>query len=230
MTVGGNVQGMFCDCGYYNKLTSPLGIKGRMCPYLFNKMTSVSTLDFFYRNCRHIWGYMQKDEDGNFLPRLIPADMIPSTAKNLRGMFSGMTIPFRNVFKGVFNKLKSVTSITMPNIFAACNWSIDGSGLLHKYTGIFDDITAGSLYEYSGVFATSWLPILRTSSGSVIANAGTGVCSCTTDGATFIRAASEGIVKFQDNFNIVKVVNSNTEYGVYNGWGLIKDNDPLWYK
>lgn len=199
-----NIEGLFDYCGLdiqnvgiinTSEDYQDAGLNGRICPYLLKPTPNVSNINYLFRYCRRLSGYIK---DG--VTYLIPSDFFTyaTNITNLLSAFQGMDFPY-NVQLGVFNSLKG--SLDIRKIFCLCRYTQnETTNAPGTISNVFQNNTIAYL---TGVFSTNDINLSGNYFGSE---------------KEYWTLGQTGKVKFNNNFNINKIPNQTNITFVYNGF------------
>lgn len=159
-----SVRGFFKWCGYggdgshtprRRAITQNYNFKGRICPYLFDSISNVSSLMEFFEQCKGIVSYqIQGDANIYMLPPTIFDKL--SNLNNISKLMSGTFI--NTTINWPFTKLTRNT-LDIRGLFAACTYSNDVST-----SSIFNGLRLNNI---SGVFCTYLLTLTQPSYNNI---------------------------------------------------------------
>lgn len=199
-----NIEGLFDYCGLDIQTVGIIntsenyqsaGINGRICPYLLKPTTNISNINYMFRYCRRLSGYIK---DG--ITYLIPPEFFTYSVNitSLLSAFQGMDFPY-NVQLGVFNSLKG--SLDIRKIFCLSRYSTNETT---KAPGTVGNIFQNNTISYlTGAFSTNDINLSGNYFGSK---------------KEYWTLNQTGQVKFSNNFNINKIPSQTNITFVYSGY------------
>ena len=210
-----NVSGLFENCGLNYPKTGngymteqegtnyfAIGLNGRLCPYMFYNIPSITNIDRMFKFCRCICCY---EEDGeNYL--------IPKTffnyAKNISSFvesFKGMTIQEKTNLK-VFGNISNTINLDLRcafNCLLVCPTSAK-SDSFNINAGMFE---YKNVLYYSGIFAPyDIIPDITASSSGLVKRVGG------TDGYNYVHRF---YITYSNMFSTNKVPSQTNAWYVY---------------
>lgn len=199
-----NIEGLFDYCGLDMQTEGIIntsedyqdrGINGRICPYLLKPTPNVSNINYMFRYCRRLSGFIK---DG--ITYLIPPDFF-TYANNITGLlcaFQGMDFPY-NVQLAVFNSLKG--GLDVRKIFCLSRYTVDDTT---KSPGTVGNVFQNNIISYlTGAFSSNDIEL----SGNYFGSA-----------RSYWTLSQTGKVKFNNNFNVNKIPSQTNITFVYYGF------------
>ena len=204
-----NIQGLFDYCGLdlpnQNMNTGEdyqnVGINGRIPPYLLQPVNNASSINNMFRYCRRISGYVKEGQTF-----LIPQDFFSYSTNiiNLQSAFQGLDFPY-GVQLGVFSSLKG--NLDIRKIFALCRYAKSESDLVGTISNIFQNNTINYL---TGAFSINDINLSGNYNGSV---------------KEYWNLDQSGNIKFNNNFNSIKIPSTSNIMFVYYGYTTAEATD-----
>ena len=210
-----NVSGLFENCGLnYPKIDSgymteqegtnyfAVGLNGRLCPYMFYNIPSITNIDRMFKFCRCICCYIEGDEN-----YLIPKTFF-NYAKNISSFvetFKGMTVQEMTNLK-VFGNISNSINLDLRcafNCLLICPTS-SKSNSFNINGGMFEN---KNVLYYSGIFAPyDIIPDITASSYGFVKRVGG------TDGYNYVPRF---YITYSNMFSNNKIPNQNNAWYVY---------------
>ena len=210
-----NVSGLFENCGLnYPKIASgymteqegtnyfAVGLNGRLCPYMFYNIPSITNIDRMFKFCRCISCYTEGGEN-----YLIPKTFF-NYAKNISSFvetFKGMTVQEMTNLK-VFGNISNSINLDLRcafNCLLICPTS-SKSNSFNINGGMFEN---KNVLYYSGIFAPyDIIPDITASSSGFVKRVGG------TDGYNYVPRF---YITYSNMFSNNKIPNQNNAWYVY---------------